>query len=76
MMHKDVAKMSNESEIECGFFKGDGGCKQGGLCPNMHVRFLPTQEKCYNCGANGHRAKVCLRPKQSQQRATTERRDS
>ena len=74
---KDVAKVSNESEIECEFFRRDGGCKQGSLCPNMHVRFSPTQEKCYNCGAYEHRKKNCvIDQKQPQQRATTERRDS
>ena len=75
MFQRDAKKVSNVGEIECEHFKRDGGCRQGGLCPNKHVELLPKQGKCYNCGGIGHRVNDCSRPKRTQQKETTEKRD-
>ena len=61
--------------IECEYFKKDLGCRQSSLCSYKHAKLLARQGKCCNCGALGHRASECSRPKQ-QQRERTEKRES
>ena len=75
MIQRDAKKASNAGEIECEYFMKDGRCRQGCLCPNKHVRLLPNQEKCHNCSGIGHRTNDCSRPKRTQQKETTEKRD-
>ena len=53
----------------------DGGCRRGGLCSNKHVKLLPKQGKCCNCGGTGHRAIKCPRPKRTQQKEPNEKRN-
>ena len=74
MIQRNAKKVSIVGEIECEYFKRDGGCRQGSLCPNKHVR-MPKQGKCFNCGGIGHGANDCSRPKRTQQKATTGQRD-
>ena len=43
VIQRDTKKVSPVSEIECEFFMKHGGCRQGSLSPNKHVRLLPMQ---------------------------------
>ena len=71
MTQRDSKKASNVSEIEGGYFMTDGGCRRGGLCSNKHVKHLPKQGKCCNCGGTGHRAIEC----RTQLKEPTEKRN-
>ena len=75
MIQRDAKKASNVGEIVCEYFMKDGGCRQRSLCPNKHVRLLAKQIKCFHCDGIGHRADDCSRPKRTQQKETTEKRD-
>ena len=73
---KAVAKVSNEIEIECEFFKRDGGCKEEVCVQTCMCDFRPCKRNVAIVARMDIEQKCVFDQKQSQQRATTERRDS
>ena len=38
----------------CRFFASPGGCRYGRSCVHHHANLSPTDNRCFNCGAEGH----------------------
>ena len=51
----------NEAGI-CKFFAGPGGCRYGRSCVHPHGTLSPSDNKCFNCDAEGHSMSQCDRP--------------
>ena len=46
----------------CRFFASPGGCRYGRSCMHPHGTLSPADNKCFNCGAEGHSMSQCARP--------------
>ena len=51
----------NEAGI-CRFFLSPGGCRYGRSCMYLHGTLSPSENRCFNCGAEGHSMSQCERP--------------
>ena len=74
MIQWDVNKVSNVSDIENEFFLNMEGADTEACVPTSMYESCPRRMKCYKCGADGHRANACPRPKRTQPKEATERR--
>ena len=48
---------------ECMRYSKPTGCKEGGKCTYYHPQLLPSEGRCFNCGAPDHSFADCDEPK-------------
>ena len=51
----------NEDGV-CKFFASSNGCRYGRSCVHHHSQLTPADNRCFNCGAEGHAMAQCERP--------------
>ena len=54
----------NEAGV-CRLFASPGGCRYGKSCIHYHSNLSPNENRCFNCGAEGHSMSQCERPTRS-----------
>ena len=69
-MAKALVEKSQGDKKLCPFFKTSSGCMHGGNCRFTHSGLTPKDGRCFNCGATGHSANECTRPKKAKVNAT------